>query len=295
MEPITTRDDIAIPPNDRQIVYVHSQMYEDSNVTGILQLSNTLTEDGDIAFCAALITHTQGQVTIYVIYFTDQPYTLKRGSHLANFFVLTPIQMKYVKSIEPVTTWHLLQDNPENAAYYACSLIKSTKTEEDKKNYWFPTPEVPEDYPEDPQLHTPIQQRILKELLSLLEVEKLNPQDNPESRNQFLANSDWTDTTLNPTEIAQIEELLVEFHDMFGRHRFDVGMKEDFKVKVTPKDDSPAYSPSLPTRINLNENILVEESGTYNNAPVFQIRKSSLCPERTNWQTTTLGRPSKDQ
>ena len=55
-----------------------------------------------------------------------------------------------------------------------------------------------------------------------------------------------------------MEELLVEFHDIFARHRFDIGMNEDFKVKLTPKDDSPAYSQSLPTPINLKEDILVE-------------------------------------
>ena len=116
MEPITTREDITIPPNDRHMISMYSQIYEDSNVTGIIQPSNALTEDGDIAFCAALVTLTQGQVTIHVNNFTDQPYTLKRGSHIANFPVLTPEQMKYVKPIDPVTTWQLLQDNPENTA-----------------------------------------------------------------------------------------------------------------------------------------------------------------------------------
>ena len=65
--------------------------------------------------------------------------------------------MKYVKPIDPVTTWHLLQDNPENAAYYASSLIKSNKPEDFKEHYWFPKPEDPG----DPQHHTPIQKRIL--------------------------------------------------------------------------------------------------------------------------------------
>ena len=98
----------------------------------------------------------------------------------------------------------------------------------------------------------------MKELHNLQELEKLNPQDNPESRKQILAHFDWTDSTLNPAEISQIEDLLVEFHDIFARHRFDIGMNEDFKVKLTPKDDSPAYSQSLPTPINSKEDILVE-------------------------------------
>ena len=48
------------------------------------------------------------------------------------------------------------------------------------------------------------------------------------------------------------------FHDIFARHRFDIGINEEFKVKLTPKDDSPAYSQSLLARINLKEDILVE-------------------------------------
>ena len=123
-----------------------------------------------------------------------------------------------------------------------------------KIEVWFPTPEDPG----DPQHHTPIQKRILSELINLQELEKLNPQDDTESRRQFLSNFDWTDSLLQPAEIARIEDLLVEFHDIFARHRFDIGMNEDFKVKSTPKDDSPAYSQSLPTPINLKEDILVE-------------------------------------
>ena len=115
MEPICAREDITNPPNDRQI---RSHLYYDTNVTGILQPSNDLAEDGDTTFCADLVTLIQVQVAIHVNNFTDQPYTLKRGSHIANFSVLTPEQMKYVKPIDPVTTWHLLQENSENAAYY---------------------------------------------------------------------------------------------------------------------------------------------------------------------------------
>ena len=98
----------------------------------------------------------------------------------------------------------------------------------------------------------------MTELQNLQELEKLNPQDDPESRRQILTNFDWTDSMLQPEEIAKIEDLLVEFHDIFARHRFDIGMNEELKVKLTPKDDSPAYNQNLPTPINLKEYILVE-------------------------------------
>ena len=197
---------------------------------------------------------TNGQLEVHLNNFTDSPYTLKRGTQVVNFTVLTQKQMQYVKPIDPVTTWHLLQDKPQNMTYYASNLINSTKPEVFKENYWFPTPEDPG----DPQQHTPIPKRILKELISLQELKKLNPQDNLDSRKQFLNNFDWTDSMLQPHEIARIEELLVEFHDIFARHRFDIGMKEQFKVNSTSKDDSSAYSQNLPTPINLKEGILLE-------------------------------------
>ena len=96
MEPICFRGDVTIPSNDRNVVLTASQMYEDTAVTGILQPSNTLTHDGDIAFCAALVTMTNGQVEVHLINFTDTPFTLKRYTQVASFTAITPEQMKYV-------------------------------------------------------------------------------------------------------------------------------------------------------------------------------------------------------
>ena len=54
------------------------------------------------------------------------------------------------------------------------------------------------------------------------------------------------------------ENLLVKFHDNFAGHRFDVGINTEFKVQLTPLDNRPAYSQSLPAPINLKDAILVE-------------------------------------
>ena len=93
---------------------------------------------------------------------------------------------------------------------------------------------------------------------NLQEAEQLNPNDNQESRRKFLSNFDWKDSMLQQHEIKRIESLLVEIHDTFAGHRFDIGINEEFTVKLTPKDDSPAYSQSLPTPVKLKEDILVE-------------------------------------
>ena len=79
MEPICIREDATIPPNDRHSVQLASQLYKDTTVTGILQPSHNLTDDGDIAFCAALVTLTNGQASVHLNNFTDSPCTLKRA------------------------------------------------------------------------------------------------------------------------------------------------------------------------------------------------------------------------
>ena len=88
--------------------------------------------------------------------------------------------------------------------------------------------------------------------------EKLNPKDDIESRMEFLKRFNWTDTLLTETEKQAVEDILVEYHDIFPRHRMDVGMNTEFKVKLTPKDDKAVYSQSLPKPIHLKEGLIVE-------------------------------------
>ena len=66
MELICIREDVTIPPNDRYSVQLASRLYEDTTLTGILQPSNTLTDDGDNAFCAALVTLTNNKVSVHL-------------------------------------------------------------------------------------------------------------------------------------------------------------------------------------------------------------------------------------
>ena len=186
--------------------------------------------------------------------FLDHPYTLKKGTHMANFSILTPEQTKHIRPLKPTSVRHLLNHNHDDAIHYVNSLLKTSKPEEVNETYWFPTPQNPGNEKE----HTPIQTRILNELRELEQLEKLNPLQNTESRSQFLSNFDWAGSTLQSDAKQAVEDLLVEFHDIFARHRFDIGINTEFKVQLTPFDNKPAYSQSLPAPINLKDDILVE-------------------------------------
>ena len=105
--------------------------------------------------------------------------------------------------------------------------------------------------------HTPLQTRSLKEL-SELQQNKLNPKDDIESRKEFLKRFDLTDTLLTETEKQPFENILVEYHDLIARHRMDIGMNTEVKVKLTPKEDRAVYSQTLPMLIQLKELLTVE-------------------------------------
>ena len=55
-----------------------------------------------------------------------------------------------------------------------------------------------------------------------------------------------------------MKDALVSYHSVFARHRFDIGINTEFKIKLTPKHDEPVWTRSLPTPINLREDLLVE-------------------------------------
>ena len=59
-------------------------------------------------------------------------------------------------------------------------------------------------------------------------------------------------------EGKQLEETIVQYNDIFARHRLDIGINNNFKVKLTPKDERPIYTQNLPVPINLKEDLTVE-------------------------------------
>ena len=226
----------------------------ENEATGITQPSPLLENDEDLLICPAILSSQNNKHMVPISKFLDHPYTLKKGTHLANFSILIPEQTIQIRPVNPTSVRHLLNNNHDDAIHYKKSLLKTSKIDEVNETYWFPTPKNPGNEKE----HTPIQARILNELRELEQLRKLNPLENTESRNHFLSNFDWTNSTFQPNAKQAVENLIVEFHDIFARHRFDIGINTEFKVQLTPLDNRPAYSQNLPAPINLTDDILVD-------------------------------------
>ncbi len=85
----------------------------------------------------------------------------------------------------------------------------------------------------------------------------MNPLNSPEEEESFLSNFVWEGSILNAHDKRRVEQLLVKNHDVFARHRLDVGINHEFLVKITPEHDKPSYAQSLPTPIYLKDDLTV--------------------------------------
>ena len=251
--PLFAENTYTLQPGETLAIASKMPHLMDHNATGILTPSQQFENHDSIFITASLSTVNNNSLGYQIINFSELPYTIICDTHLADFKILTPEQIKHIQPVDPALLSFMIQ-HEETTEVCINELLKVPQQNSDQETYWFPTPEEPG----DPNTYTPIQQRIYKELLELQELEKLNPNANETAKNTFLSNFDWSDTTLGPDERQEIEEILVEFHDIFARLRFDIGINREFKVKLTPNDDRPAYSQSLPTPINLKDDITVE-------------------------------------
>ena len=163
----------------------------DHDATGMVTLSTQFEHHDSIFITSSLSTVNNNAFGYQIINFSELPYTITCDTHLADFKILTPEQIKHIQPVDPAMLSFKIQ-HEDTTEIYINELLKVPSQNPEQESYWFPTPENPG----DPTTYTPIQQRIYTELLELKQLEKLNPQDNEASKESFLSNFDWSETTL---------------------------------------------------------------------------------------------------
>ena len=241
----------TLPPQQTTTVnaIVTTNMHD---VTGAVQPLPQFDETATIIVAPALATAHNKRLNIRIANLTDFPHTIKNHTKLAELQILKPEDTKQIRPVDAAAL-KLLED-PDDTHMYVNELMKSKESEQNDENFWFPTPENPGNEDE----HTPIQRRILKEIRELIQKEQLDPTKDQESRKKFLDMFSWEGSKIEGEDRKQLEETIVEYNDIFARHRLDIGINNTFKVKLTPKDERPIYTQSLPVPINLKEDLTVE-------------------------------------
>ena len=182
----------VLQPGKQSVIWIKSHLYENHEVTGVLQPTQHIETNEKLIICPSIISSKNNQYKVQINNFQDHPYTIKRATHIANFSILTTEQMIYTQPIDPALIRHLLDSKNDDAVQYDNSLLKTPRSDVSVETYWFPTPQNPG----NPSDHTPIQTRILAELYTLEELERTDPQADEKSRDQFLSDFDWIDSHL---------------------------------------------------------------------------------------------------
>ena len=121
------------------------------------------------------------------------PGTLERATHIANFSIFKPEKMKYIQQIDTAHIRHCWTKTMTMP--YIRLIVYSETLGQTSASKPIDSPTLQN--PGNPSNHTPIQKRILTELYTLEELERLDPQANQKSRDHFLLNFNWTCSTLD--------------------------------------------------------------------------------------------------
>ena len=253
-KPITIKTEAkhTIPAQATRIIYASIPVSTEHPITGTIQPLPQFNECWKLMLAPAITTARDKKVAIKIANTTDFPYTIATDTKLAELQILKPEETKMIRPVD-IAALKLLTEQDDVVAYIN-ALMQVKRPEDNEEKFWIPTPEIPG----NEQEHSLIQQRFLKELRELAELEKLDPTENEQSRNKFLSMFKWTDSLITGKDRDNLENTIVEFHDIFARHMQDIGMNTQFKVSLTPKDDKPVYTQSLPAPINLKEDLTVE-------------------------------------
>ena len=249
---VLIHDSITIPQMTTRTIRALVHHVSEWNTTGTVTPVEKFTETS-LIISQSKSTTIDRKIAVRVTNATESPYTINKNTQIAEFSAVILEQSKFIKPVDMAILSMITEGDPDLITYQT-GLLRTNKQDQQTNSFCFPTPENPGNI-ED---HTPIQTRILKELRELQLKEQLNLRDDIASRMHFLKRFDWTDTLLSETENQAVEDILVEYHDIFARHRLDIGKNIEFKVKLTPSDDKAVYSQSLPMPIHLKEDLIVE-------------------------------------
>ena len=67
----------------------------------------------------------------------------------------------------------------------------------------------------------------------------MDPQNGDSDKLELLKKLSWDTCVLNADQKRQLDEFLVEYHDFFGKQRFDVGYYTELMIKLTPEHPVP--------------------------------------------------------
>ena len=285
--PVETSTTITIPPGRYETVTckIPADFAGFHDTTGVVvEFSPFARTTRSLAVTSALSSIDKiGKTVIGMVNIGTRPVTIPADTRVATLEILTPEQARYLAPIDPAVADKVSKIPDLEVSKVEFNQLICNKAVAEEGLHWFPTPETCKD---PSKLEGPML-RIYNELTAFKKAEKLDPKLSPAMRAEFLANFKWKDTVFNAEQKRIMEALLVEFNDIFSRHRWDVGGNDEMQVKLTPEHDEPVFKRSPPTPIHYKDDLMVELaimqyfgiiaplSASKYSSPIFCQRKSN--------------------
>ena len=248
-----TTQKITVQPNRQEILTCEGRTENAADITGVVEPVTLFENKTGLCLTSAISTlDSQKRTELGVLNPTPIPITILPGTKVATLTVLTPKQAEYLTPLDPrmlaaASDEHELNEIAKIAEYgnQIPEILNSP--------YWFPTPE----HCTDPGTLEGVPKRIYDEIVKRKEMEQLDPARSEAERKLFLSKIPWQRSILTEDEKQQVEDLLIEFSDIFSKHDLDIGVNHDFKIKLRAEHDRPVYTQCPPAHINMKDEILV--------------------------------------
>ena len=186
---IKTEAKHTIPAHSTRIIYASIPVSTDHSITGTNQPLPQFNECSKLMIAPAITTARDKKVAIKIANTTDFPYTIPADTKVAELQILKPEETK--RSVRLTAALNLLAEH-DDVVTYINAHMQVEQPEDNEEKFWFPFPKNLG----NEQEHSPIQKKILKKIRQLVELEKLNPTENAESRNKFLSMFKRTDSLI---------------------------------------------------------------------------------------------------
>ena len=117
-KPLLTETTFTLQPGETLAISNKMPHLIDHNSTGIVTPSSRMEDHGSIFITSSLKKVNNNAVGYQAINFSDMPYTLPIDTHMADFRVLTPEQIKHIKPVDPSTPTIIMHQHLENTDIY---------------------------------------------------------------------------------------------------------------------------------------------------------------------------------
>ena len=225
---------ITVQPHSQEVLKCAIDKKFSEEIIGIVEPNAGFEKSSGLCLTSSLSKLKNSETEIALLNVTPIAITVAKDTAIAKFTILTAKQAEYIQPIDP-SLFSL-----DNFQLNELVTIHEKVDPFPKNEFWFPTPETCS----SSQNLTGIHKRIFETLVELKQLEKLDPLQSQEEKFKFLSNFNWNKSVLNVEQKSKVEDLLVEFNDIFARNRFDVGGNDEFKIKLTPEKPKPVYTQS---------------------------------------------------